>query len=163
METLVLLVVFGLVNFGLFFICGLSAISLPVRRRMPPLVIELLECPGCFGFWTGLALATLAVASGLVSLPPALHFAFKILAVLAGGVTSTASNLLLYSLSGIAAQEDRAKALQAQQGFFAANAEAMARMADSAGVHAQAHSTVAETLATEARPTLKPFDPPNKA
>jgi hypothetical protein len=48
----------ALAAMGLAWIVGHSAISLPLRtalHRRSPFLVELLECPGCFGFWTGLA------------------------------------------------------------------------------------------------------------
>lgn len=68
------LIFYAVASFGLAYIVGQSKISLPIRNLIaPPIEIEfepwgvirsglvaLLECPACFGFWTGLACGILA-------------------------------------------------------------------------------------------------------
>lgn len=51
------------VCFGLAYIVGHARVSLPIREAVAQagvfgrVFVELLECPACFGFWEGVALA----------------------------------------------------------------------------------------------------------
>ncbi len=55
------LVLFFLAAFGLAFVLGFSKISLPFREALSRggvvggFFVALVECPGCLGFWEGLA------------------------------------------------------------------------------------------------------------
>jgi ribose/xylose/arabinose/galactoside ABC-type transport system permease subunit len=59
------LIVYTVASFGLAYIVGHSRISRPVRLALHDsggpalrLLVEILECPACFGFWTGLIAGT---------------------------------------------------------------------------------------------------------
>lgn len=68
MDSLTLLVAlfaYTISVFGLAYIVGHSRISRPVRLalydtggRWIRLLVELLECPACFGFWVGIVAGT---------------------------------------------------------------------------------------------------------
>lgn len=85
--------------FGLWYIVGASVISYPLRhtlRRiadsgMPVygLLLDLVQCPACFGFWIGLA-------AGFTRWSPMLDHDPLMLALY-----TSATNLLLGTLSGL--------------------------------------------------------------
>jgi hypothetical protein len=86
------LLIYVVACFGFWWIVGRSGISLPVRvaiarRFLWP--IELVECPGCFGFWTGVACGIVCAHRDalLTIVGSALVF----------GCATSASNLLLFS------------------------------------------------------------------
>jgi hypothetical protein len=63
-ELPVVLFVYTFAAFGLAYIVGHSVISKPVRlalydvnRRWSLFILDLVECPACFGFWIGLIAA----------------------------------------------------------------------------------------------------------
>lgn len=53
-----LLLYYTVSTFGLCYVVGHSAISLPARTRLASAghvrLVQLLECPACLGFWVGL-------------------------------------------------------------------------------------------------------------
>lgn len=54
--TLPMLILWAFSHFGLAYIVGHSLISVGVRRWLyerRPFLVDLLECPACFGFWSG--------------------------------------------------------------------------------------------------------------
>lgn len=91
------LVLYALGSFGFWWIIGRSGISLRAREAVAarsPLLAELVECPGCCGFWHGTAV-------GVVVAYQAAHAVFAIAAsgLLLGCVT-TATNLIFFALIG---------------------------------------------------------------
>lgn len=64
------LIFYVFVAFGLAYVVGHSAISKSIREkifdsgltfqsRLRRILVDLLECPACFGFWTGVVVALL--------------------------------------------------------------------------------------------------------
>ena len=58
------LLLFCLMSFGAWYCLGRSVISLPLRKALADLeigpitfLLNLIECPACFGFWWGFFLA----------------------------------------------------------------------------------------------------------
>jgi hypothetical protein len=106
--TLLDLVVYCLTAFGFWWIVGRSRVSLGLRTAIAArgasgeLIAELLECPGCFGFWFGVA-ASFGVASIGACIGSVFDncdsFRGLCLAIVFGCFTA-ASNLLLFSLVG---------------------------------------------------------------
>ena len=103
---------YSLAAFGLAYIVGHSSISLPFRMLMDPgenittppqafraFLLMLLECPACFGFWTG-ACAGLLHAYAVGSwMPESLVVLPKPLFILGLGLYTTGSNYLLARLT----------------------------------------------------------------
>lgn len=65
LTLLVGILVYTISAFGLAYIVGHSRISRPVRLALHDTggwwtrtIVELVECPACFGFWTGLAVGS---------------------------------------------------------------------------------------------------------
>lgn len=93
--TLPLLIVWALTHFGLAYIVGHSVISVGFRRRLykgAPLVVDLLECPACFGFWAG-CFAGIAMRTVNPDQPVELFFLF--------GLFTSGSNKLIAHLAGL--------------------------------------------------------------
>lgn len=113
---MITLTLWTLAQFGLAYIVGHSAISLPFRVALAPekvetvgdsvrtFVVTMLECPACFGFWAGAGVAALGCWQypGLVLLP-----AYVMAPAMA--LATSGSNYLLSRLAGLvpaAIQED---------------------------------------------------------
>lgn len=101
-----LLCLWILMQFGLAYIVGHSAISRPFRELLAPeelktfghalrqFTVTLVECPACFGFWAGGI--SLWVASIYVTMPVPLYVACPAAALVTSG-----SNYLLARLTGL--------------------------------------------------------------
>lgn len=68
------LVLYSLVAFGLWYVLGASSLLAPLRdwaneKRAAKLVIEMIECPACAGFWIGLAASNWGLGIALHPLP----------------------------------------------------------------------------------------------
>lgn len=68
LDLLIYIFVHTVASFGLAWIVGHSRATRPIRLALYDvggfwfsLFVELLECPGCFGFWTGLAVGFYAL------------------------------------------------------------------------------------------------------
>ena len=89
--------------FGLAFIVGHSQISLPIRvlvHRMGALgrfVVELLECPACFGFWTGFFWVVVPGSSMLPVLLPTGRLGWALVL----GCATSGVNFFLANYSGL--------------------------------------------------------------
>ena len=85
-----------LTAFGLAFVVGQSKISLPFRVALAKagpvglFLVELLECPGCFGFWCGIAYSFTAHGRGLTLWAPPLWAG-----TIALGLFTCATNMVL--------------------------------------------------------------------
>jgi hypothetical protein len=78
-EWPVVLFVYSFAAFGLAYIAGHARISLPIRQAwqdagLSAFLLELVECPACFGFWIGVGATVAAIWLGadtpLVALLP---------------------------------------------------------------------------------------------
>ncbi len=93
--------------FGLAYVVGQAAISKRPRdwlaglNRVGQFIVELLECPACFGFWTG----ALVESVGLwpQSIPGHAPWVARILYA---GLYTSASNLILAIATGIVARPE---------------------------------------------------------
>jgi hypothetical protein len=103
--TLLDLVVYCLTAFGFWWITGRSRASLGLREwaakrgASGELIVEMLECPGCLGFWIGVG-----PGFALDLIKPESIFGrtvyFGLAVAVVCGCFTTASNLLLFSLVG---------------------------------------------------------------
>ena len=94
-----------LAAFGFWWIIGRSSISLGVRTFVAgrwPWPVELVECPGCFGFWEGV------IAGSVIGVQSSMTVLSTIAVALLGGCMGSASNLILFSIasSGIRLLEE---------------------------------------------------------
>lgn len=98
-----LLLIWVLGQFGLAYIVGHSAISLPFRQALAPeevktvghafrqFIITLLECPACLGFWAGAV--SIWLVSMVVVLPVPLYVAAPAAAVVTCGANYIVARL----------------------------------------------------------------------
>lgn len=106
------LVLYFLAAFGLAYIVGHSAISMPLRlfiagpsekpRVFFTTLIELIECPACLGTWIGLIVGGLEPSLFLQS--------WWLMGALAGGCATAGVNFLLATWAGLIGDEDPAEA-----------------------------------------------------
>lgn len=111
---ILLAVTYPIAAFGLAYIVGHSKISLPIRvwidpvrevhtgvfkvgkfRRPREFVLMLLECPACFGFWTGLLTGLIAAPFVFVSL------LWAVFAAIGLGLFTCGFNFLFGRLTGL--------------------------------------------------------------
>jgi hypothetical protein len=88
---------YSLASFGFWWIIGRSRISLEPRNyvtRFNVWLVELIECPGCYGFWHG-SLCGVAFAAWA-----GYEFLRAASCGIVLGCITTASNLLLFSMIG---------------------------------------------------------------
>ena len=95
------LLIYAVSSFGFAYVAGHSVISRPAREVIAvwsPWIVDLIECPMCLGFWTGLA-------SGLMlALTSAIPEAWQIPAVLAPPVLAfftSGCNFMLGRVTGL--------------------------------------------------------------
>lgn len=80
MILLIALVVYTFAAFGFCWIVGGARVSLPFRewlaemrerKNIPAQIfLELIECPGCLGFWVGFLIGLVGLLRGVPWLPP---------------------------------------------------------------------------------------------
>lgn len=98
-ETLYV-VLFLLAQAGLAFVVGFSGITFPFRvwlmgkGRLGAFLVELLQCAGCFGFWSG-------AGAALVMGAPVALLRWRPAEWVVWGFIVAASNLLFVSIAGL--------------------------------------------------------------
>jgi hypothetical protein len=101
-SSIVWLIVISLASYGLWYTVGRGKISEGFRNRLNvghPMLIAMLECPGCFGFWTGLVLL---ISTKLVAWP------VDYLQLLMLPFTIVATNRLLHGIATFGDRNDHA-------------------------------------------------------
>lgn len=111
MISLTNLLLYSVASFGFAYILGHSGISLPARKLLDPggstpnpgvavrvLLLALIECPACLGFWTGLVSAL-----WIFSVFPGHGW----MGVIGSALFTCGSNLLLARLAGLYSIEER--------------------------------------------------------
>lgn len=96
------MILYAITAIGLAAIVGWAEISWPVRRAIATLgapgvfLVRLLECPVCFGFWTGVVAGPLfnPIDLPVLSMGPVMH-------ALITGIFTAGTNLILGRLGGL--------------------------------------------------------------
>jgi hypothetical protein len=94
-------------SYGLWYTVGRGKISQYARDALQPhipWVISMIECPGCFGFWTGLLVMIIALSDGIAFKIPIHTEAYPYIPILP--FFTVATNRLLHGLASIGDRND---------------------------------------------------------